>query len=175
MNRWLVALCLFLVAGCGYRLPSGGGMSHEGVSSYSVGIFTNSTYRVGLDTEIRRMLDEEISGRQGLTVKPSGQADAEFTGTVVSYGTTAVSSVRQVGSDGKHKESAREYRAVITVDAVLRQSATNRPLWKGRVTVTQDFPANSNPALQQNSEEAAVQELARKVARQIYLHQQDNF
>lgn len=168
MSRLLLLLALLLcVAGCGYRLPASGLKAYEGVASYSVGIFTNAAYRVGLDTAVRRMLDEELAGRHGLVAKPAGEGDAEFTGTVVSYGTSAVSYTRD--------DTVCEYRASMTVDVVLRQRSTNRPLWKGMVTATQDFPANLNLPLQQNSEEAAIQELARKVARLIYLRQQDNF
>jgi outer membrane lipopolysaccharide assembly protein LptE/RlpB len=168
VSRLLLLLVVFLcVAGCGYRLPAAGLKTYEGVSSYSIGIFTSAAYRVGLDTMVRRMLDEELAGRHGLVVKPAGEGDAEFTGTVLSYGTSAVSYTRD--------DTAREYRASMTVEAVLRERSTNRPLWKGVVTATQDFPSNVNPPLQQNSEEAAIQELARKVARQIYLRQQDTF
>lgn len=162
----LLLLVLLLVGGCGYRIPAAH-RYHDGVSSYSIGIFKNTAYRVGIDTVVRRMLDEELAGRHGLTVKQAGEGDAEFTGIVVSYGTTAVS----FGADDK----VREYRATMKVESELRQRSTNRPLWKGLITVTQDFPANTDLHLQQNSEEAAILELGRKAARQIYLRQQDNF
>jgi outer membrane lipopolysaccharide assembly protein LptE/RlpB len=166
IRRLLLMAVLLLMSACGYRLPTAS-MQHEGVSSYSVGIFRNAAYRVGIDTVVRRTLDEELAGRHGLVVKPAGGGDAEFTGTVVSYGTTAVS----FGSDDR----VREYRATLKVEVELRQRSTNQPLWKGVIVVTQDFPANMNLQLQQNSEEAAILELGRKAARQIYLRQQDNF
>jgi outer membrane lipopolysaccharide assembly protein LptE/RlpB len=165
--RSLVILLLLCLTGCGYSLPSRMDASQGVARSYSVGVFTNKTSRMDLDTYIRSALDQELAAHRGLVVLPAGQGDQELTGTVLSYSRDAVSYTAD--------DKVREYRATIIVEVVLRERASNRPLWRRTVKEYQDFPQDPNLALQYNREEAAGVAAAKKVARQVYLHMMDGF
>jgi outer membrane lipopolysaccharide assembly protein LptE/RlpB len=166
LRSWGILLLLCLT-GCSYSLPSRMETSQGATRSYSVGVFSNKTSRMDLDTYIRTALDQELAGQHGLVVLPAGQGDQELSGSVLSYARDAVSYTAD--------DKLREYRATIIVEVVLRERATNRPLWRKTVMAYQDFPQDPNLALQFNREEAAGVAAAKKVARQVYLHMMDGF
>jgi hypothetical protein len=54
------------------------------------------------------------------------------------------------------------------VEAVLMEKGSRKTLWKGVESQSQDYPVNPALALQQNSEEAAIREVCRKLSEQLY-------
>jgi outer membrane lipopolysaccharide assembly protein LptE/RlpB len=100
-------------------------------------------------------------------------AELLLTGTIVTYATTPLSYTSA--------DQVREYRATMTVDATLTEKRTQKILWKGTLSASQDYPANINLAqqnrisLQQDSEEAALQEISRKIAQQLFQKMSENF
>lgn len=164
-------LCLLFVAlsllnGCGYRLPSQTAKPAVAGSTIGIALFANRSFRPNLESVLTNELVDEFAKRSVFTVVP-GEGDLSLNGAILSYGTSAVS---YSGTD-----TVREYRAAMTVEATLRRSASQQVLWKGTLSWSQDFPANTNIALQQNNEEAAIQEISRKIARQLYIKITEDF
>jgi hypothetical protein len=48
-------------------------------------------------------------------------------------------------------------------------------IWKGVVTSGQDYPVNSDVALQQNAEAAAIREICSNLSQQIYHNISEGF
>jgi outer membrane lipopolysaccharide assembly protein LptE/RlpB len=119
----LVAVGLGL-SGCGYRLTGtgGAGVVPDHVRVLVVPPFENRTTR----TEIEQRVTEEVArelARRGKweVVTDRSQADAMLEGAVTSYRTTPV----------EFGEGARATRieAVVTLQATLRELATDEVLW----------------------------------------------
>jgi hypothetical protein len=72
-------------------------------------------------------------------------------------------------------DKIREYRATIKISTVLQQKKNLEVLWKGELSQEQIFPANADISLQQNSENAAIQELCRKLALDIWRKLHESF
>ncbi len=165
---FLLVLILCWLAGCGYHLPSVAGQSGQAaVKTLNIPIFANKTYKTNLEAQLVNSLVDEFSLRRNYRVVSAQDADLTITGTVLSYGIAAISYTAT--------DTVREYRATITAEAVLRQTITQKVLWKGVVSWSQDYPVNADIALQQNSEEAAIREISRRLAQQIYLRVLDDF
>lgn len=139
--------------------------------SFEVSIFANRSYRPNIEAMLTDLLVDELVKREGDKVVEKG-GDLAVSGAILSYGTSAVSYTATATATA---ETVKEYRAAITAEVALRKAATGQVLWKGNLTATQDFPANDDPVLQQNSEEAAIREISRKLARDIYLHLTEDF
>lgn len=181
-------LALLLVGGslggCGYRL-SGGTSSSSVVHGKTVAVplFTNTTHRPHVETIVTAAIREEIAMRGGTTSPEAEGADLVLHGTVTSYSATAVSYTAE--------DRIREYRATLTVEVAVREHEGGRVIWKGVETAIQDYPVVEFPlnnpavagrvepqnrtALQQNSEEAALREMARKIARHVYQRMNEGF
>ena len=136
----------------------------------AIPIFTNRSYRANVGATLTESLVEEFARRSGGKVTSEESADLVLSGTVLSYTTSAVSYTAL--------DTVKEYRAVINVEAILIEKKTQKVIWKGTLSWNQDYPANTNftlqqsgidtIALQQNSEEAAIQEICKKIALQLY-------
>lgn len=148
-----------LLGGCGYRTVIGGDPI-SGVNGVNVVMFANKSYQACVEAVLARDLVDELALRTGGRVLPGDQAELELTGTVLSYGSSAVSYNAQ--------DQIREYLLTISVEAILRNRLTRTVLWKSELVGSQVYPVNQNLALQRNSEEAAVARISRRLSQDIW-------
>jgi outer membrane lipopolysaccharide assembly protein LptE/RlpB len=125
-----------------------------------VAIFGNRTFKANLEAIVTNRVIEEMSIRHGVSIV-NGDSDLVLSGDVITYRTDVVS---YTGDD-----LVREYRGSMTVEAQLREVATQKLLWKGTFTESEIYPTNPNLALQQNAQDAAIREITRKLAQRIFL------
>lgn len=143
-------------------------------------MFSNKSYRANVGAILTASLVEEFARRSGGKVVGEDGADLLLTGTVLSYTSSA--------DAYSANDRVKEYRATINVEATLTEKRTRNVVWKGTVSWSQDYPARykvvsrrklvflnitgavqqTNVALQQNSEEAAIREICSKLAQQLY-------
>lgn len=180
MRRFFILLPGFfvLLTGCGYHLSNTSGLP-PAVAGKKIAIpaFANKSYRANAGAILTASLVDEFARRSGGRVVSEERADLLLTGAVLSYTTSPAS----FGA----ADTVKEYKAVMTAEAALTERATRKVIWKGVLSLSQDYPANTNDifrqskiifrqissaniALQQNSEEAAIREISRKIALQLY-------
>jgi outer membrane lipopolysaccharide assembly protein LptE/RlpB len=163
-----------LLSGCGYHL-TGGTHASSLIAGKTIAIpmCRNKTYRPKLEAVLTGSLVDEFALRSGGMVVAEDAAELVLTGTIVSYTTVAVSFTAA--------DKVREYRKAMKVDATLTEKRSEKVLWKGTLSVGQDYPAYLDPddpnsiALQQNSDEAALREISRKIAQQLFQKMSENF
>jgi outer membrane lipopolysaccharide assembly protein LptE/RlpB len=180
VHRIIISLALCaacLVCGCGYHL-SGTAETPSLIAGKTIAIpmWRSKIFRPYLESILTGSLVDEFALRSGGMVTGEDEADLVLTGTIVSYETVAVSYTAE--------DKVREYRATMTIDAVLTEKRSQRVLWKGTISSNQDYPANpvgidlnqqNRIALQQNNEETAVREICRKLSEQLYQKVTENF
>lgn len=165
---WLLMIVGITLNGCGYHHVGGVAGSHAGgKDGVHIPILANKSYRPGLETILTSNLVDEFARRSGGKAVDEAAAQFVLIGTVLSYSVTAVSYTAA--------DKIREYRSTIKVVATLSDRQSRKILWKGELSGSQDYPTNSNIALQQNSEDAAVREICRRLAEQIYEKTQEDF
>lgn len=158
--RYMLLSCCVL-AGCGYQLAGRVGESRLVTGKrVSIPVFASKSYRPNLEVILTASLVDEAARRSGGLVMAEAEAQLLLTGTVLSYATLPVSY--------SAADTVRTYRSTIVVEAVLIEKESRKVLWKGVESQSQDYPANPAIALQQNSEEAAIREICRKLAEQLY-------
>lgn len=167
-------LCLVLIvacafpSGCGYRTVARDTVSRFGEGkTVSIPLFGNKTYRSNLENILLNNLVDEFSKRRGLTIVERESSDYTLSGEILSYEKTAVSYTG--------KDIVMEYTVAMSLSATLRKNSTSGIVWRGKLSWSQDFPASSDIALQQNSEDAAIQEICRRLAQQLYLKMSEDF
>jgi outer membrane lipopolysaccharide assembly protein LptE/RlpB len=159
---------LALFSGCGYHSISQDTLGHFGESAtVSIPIFSNKTYKPNLENILLNNLIGEFAKRKGLQVVQSGDSDYTLSGELLTYEKNAVS---YTGLD-----IVKEYTATLFIAATLRKNSNQMVIWKGRLSWSQDFPASSDIAIQQNSEDAAIQILCQRLAQQLYLKINEDF
>ena len=159
LGTGLPVLLLALLCGCGYSpvVPRGPLAQGNGVN---VVLFANKSYRAGIESRLARQMIDELALRTGGGVLPADRADLELTGTVLSYESVPVSYTAV--------DTIKEYKAVVAVEAVLREQRSKKVLWKGALTEQQVYPVNANIALQQNAESAAIEKVCRRISERVW-------
>jgi outer membrane lipopolysaccharide assembly protein LptE/RlpB len=157
-----------MVSGCGYHTISRDSKSRFGEGkTVSIPIFANKTYRPNLENILLNNLVDEFARRRGLSIVEKEASDYTLSGEVLTYDKNSVSYTG--------KDKVKEYEAVMSLSASLRKNSTQRIVWRGKLSWSQDFPASSDIAIQQNSEDAAIQEICRRLAQQLYLKMSEDF
>jgi hypothetical protein len=154
--------------GCGYRPISRDSESRFGEGkTVSIPLFANKTYRPNIENTLLNSLVDEFAKRRGLRIADKEVSDYTLSGELLTYDKNAVSYTG--------KDIVKEYTAIISLTATLRKNSTQQIIWRGQLSWSQDFPASSDIAIQQNSEEAAIQEICRRLAQQLYLKTSEDF
>lgn len=168
-----VAVSCFL-GGCGYRLTSEAQTpSIIAGKSIAIPMWRSKSYRPNLEAILTGSLVDEFALRSGGMVVAEEAAELLLAGTILAYATVPVSYTAA--------DQVREYRATMTVDATLTEKRSQKVLWKGTLSASQDYQALNDPtlpnriALQQTNEEAALRELTRKIAQLLFQRMSENF
>lgn len=182
---YLLPALVLLLSGCGYHISGTRGLPPAVAGKkIAVSVFANKSYRANVGAILAGSVADEFARRSGGMVASEESADLVLTGTVLTYTTSAVSY--------SAADKVKEYRAAMTVEATLTEKSTRKVIWKGVLSWSQDYPAttdvvlrqntivflqhsSANIALQQNSEEAAIREISRKVALQLYQNISEGF
>ncbi len=170
----LIVLLACVMGGCGYHLTGEGPVpTLTSGKTIAIPIWRSKSYRPNLEAVLTGALVDEFALRSGGKVVAEEDADLLLTGTILSYSTVAVSFTAA--------DVVREYRATMTIDALLTEKRSQKVLWKGQLSAGQDYPANIDPtqvnriAIQQDSEDAALREISRKIAQQLFQRMAENF
>jgi outer membrane lipopolysaccharide assembly protein LptE/RlpB len=168
-----LAVSCFL-GGCGYRLTSEAQTpSLTAGKTIAIPMWRSKSYRPNLEAILTGSLIDEFALRSGGMVVAEDAAELLLIGTIVDFATVPVSYTAA--------DQVREYRATMTVNATLTEKRSQKVLWKGALSASQDYQAINDPtlqnriALQQSSEEAALREICRKIAQQLFQKMSDNF
>ena len=158
-----VLAVLFFLTACGYRFAgSGGNNLTSGQSLWVSFIVIESDSPPSAQTVLRRALLDECHALRGMS--PSGTAagaDLRVNGTLRSYSVRAMSYTAL--------DKVREYRLTIEVELELYRGGETKPIWKGTLQSYQDYPTNTDLALQRNAEEAALGAVSRTLARKFLM------
>jgi outer membrane lipopolysaccharide assembly protein LptE/RlpB len=164
----IILLLALSLAGCGYHLQNREASLPGDVRYVHVGILHNRTYEPFLENAVTNALIDRLVRSPGVEVvaKPD-MADAFLTGSILQYRNHALS------YDGA--DHIAEYRSRMNVEVSLRHADNAQILWKGRATWTEDYVASDNKALEDDREQAAIDEIAVRLADEIFSRMADDF
>lgn len=162
MVRWLVVTMVAgcCLAGCGYRL-TGSGHLLPGPEDrvIEIPIVTNNSFKPAIETRFTNNIIDEFGGR-GFRVVAGEKAPRTLKVVIVSYASVPVAY--------NARDQVQIYRAVITVEAVLRDNVNGNVLWKNVLSWGEEYPASADIALQTNNEDTAINEATHRLAQLIH-------
>lgn len=170
MSRTIVLLVLFtlMLSACGYRLQGRSDNLPGNVRNLHVELFRNDSYEPFLENTVTNEMVGRFArhGRIEI-VEQLSLAGGVLGGRIVQYSNSALSYDRN--------DDIAEYRSNMTVEAVLRRVENGEVLWKGTVAWQEDYAVSSDKVLQDDREQAAIQEISQRLADELFSHMIDNF
>lgn len=156
----VLAIIVLTLAGCGYQLTNATHQRQSIGQTVWVPFIANESVSPTAQTVVRRALYDEYHALRGLLPAESeAAADLRITGRLVSYSSKAVSY--------SALDRAKGFSLLLDVELAAYRKGAAVPLWKGTLQASQDYPANSDLALQRNAEERALEAAARKIAQKL--------
>jgi len=165
--RLLLLLVVLLLGACGYHFPGQGGGLPGGVERIHIAMFDNQTREPLLENRLTTELIDIFSGRATIRQVAVSEAEAELTGRILSYDSRAIS--YQQG------DQISKYRASMVVAVRLKRSDNQALLWDGTVSWQTEYDAAADKMLQGDDERRAQDELARRLAEEIFSRLLDDF
>ena len=162
MRMVCMTVLLLFMAGCGYHFSGSSGNRLASGQSLWVSFIGIEIDSPSAQTALRRSLLEESHALRGLYPSASESiADLRVTGRLRAYSAGAASY--------SARDLVREYRLTIEVELELFRKGETTPFWKGIIQSHQDYPANTDLALQRSAEEAALAAASRILAQKFLI------
>ena len=153
---------LLFVSACGYHFAGSSANRLAPGQSLWVSFIGIEIDSPPAQTVLRRALLEECHALRGLyPADNAASADLRMKGSLRSYTAKAMSYTAL--------DKVREYRLTLEVDLELSRKGESTPLWKGTIQSYQDYPANTDLALQRSAEEAALAAASHTLARKFLM------
>lgn len=160
MRMVCMSLMLMSLAACGYHFAGSSANKLASGQSLWVSFIGIEIDSPSAQTALRRSLLEECHAIRGLYPSASeATADLRISGHLRSYATRAVSYTAL--------DLVKEYRLTIEAELELYRKGSTTPVWKGTLQSFQDYPANTDLALQRSAEEAALAAASRILAQKL--------
>lgn len=157
-----VLLVPLFIAACGYHFAGSTANRLTAGQSLWVSFIKNEIDSPPAQTVLRRSLLEECHALRGLyPADTEANADLRLNGSLRSYAVRAVSYSAQ--------DQVKHYRLTVEVELELFRKTETKPFWKETLQSFQEYPANSNLALQRSSEEAALVAASHILARKFLM------
>ncbi|MFO7764966.1 MAG: LptE family protein [Pelovirga sp.] len=166
MKLLLFGLILFS-AGCGYHFPGQGGSLPGDVERIHLALFENATREPFLENSLTTTLSDLLSRRSDISLVPLAEAEAELQGRIRSYDSRSIAYAED--------DLISQYRASMVVEVKLIERQTETLLWDGTVRWQTEYDAAADKMLQGDEERQAQEELARRLAEEIYFRLLDEF
>ncbi|MBW6509246.1 MAG: hypothetical protein K0A94_06820 [Desulfuromonadales bacterium] len=165
--RLLLLLAALLLGACGYHFPGQGGALPGGVERIHIAMFDNQTREPLLENRLTTEVIDIFSGRSNIRQVAIEEAEAQLTGRILSYDSRSIS--YQQG------DQISKYRAGMVVAVRLQRSDNQALLWEGTVRWHTEYDAAADKMLQGDDERRAQDELARRLAEEIFSRLLDDF
>ena len=157
-----VLVVLLFMSACGYHFAGSAANRLAPGQSLWVSFIGIEIDSPSAQTVMRRALLEECHAMRGLyPADTAATADLRMKGSLRSYASKAMSYTVL--------DQVKEYRLTVEVDLELFRKGETSPLWKGTIQSYQDYPANTDLALQRSAEEAALAAASHILARKFLM------
>jgi len=167
MRPLLLLVVVLLLGACGYHFPGQGGSLPGGVERIHISMFGNQSREPLLENRLTTEVVDIFSGRSNLRLVAVEEAEAELSGRILSYDSSSIAY--------QQEDQISKYRAAMVVAVRLQRIDNQALLWDGTVRWQTEYDAAADKMLQGDDERLAQDELARRLAEEIFSRLLDDF
>ena len=175
----LLVSLLLLAPGCGYQFrPTGEPVGIE-IESLAIPMFRSTSVEKGFEAEFTRVLREEFASHGKVPLVSEEKARFLLTGRVYDIWTDPVSYSYQEqtirGHSGIYEETNRR-RLRLRVEVSLVERDTGRVVWQEKAMETRmSYAVSADPLETRYEEQLALERIARRLAKRIYMMTMERF
>lgn len=164
----LFILLLPLSGGCGYQLTNSSFGAIANSKTVWIPFFVNETVSPTAQTVLRRVFYDEFHALRGISPAiDEASADLVVKAKIISYSNRALSY--------NALDQAMEYALTLNTELEISKKDQKKPLFKGQLQASKQYMANTNLALQHNSEEQALDGAGRIIAQKFISNIEESY
>lgn len=178
MATALVALW-FLAAGCGYHFRPTGEPAGITIESLAIPLFRSTSVEKGFEAGFTKVLREEFASHGQVPLVSEEKAQFLLTGRVYDIWTDPVSYSYQEQTVRGHSsiyEETNHRRLRLRVEVSLVERDTGRVVWHEKAMETRmSYAVSADPLETRYEEQLALERIARRLAKRIYMMTMERF
>jgi hypothetical protein len=179
---WLAVLLISagsLIPGCGYQFRAGGEPEGITIQSLAIPLFTSTSSEIGFEADFTKIVRNEFISYARVPLVPEERAEMVIVGRIYDVSTSplAYESMQQsVAGKVATYEVTRSRTLRILLDVQLLDKARGKPVWRDTtMTERATFTVDTDPFVTRFNQEQALEEIARRLAKRIYLKTMERF
>ena len=172
-------LTLALTQGCGYHFRGADKPRDEGFQSLAIPLIQSTSSSLGFEGDFTTIIREEFASRSKVPMLPREEASVVLIGKVSEIRTDPVSYdtfLKTVdGEEIKYSVTNKRWLE-IELDAKLIDRVSGKTIWQaGNMAERAAFEVSADPLSNRFNQKKALQEIARRLAKRLYLKTMDRF
>lgn len=162
LSRLLIVIILVIgEAACGYRFVGQETNLPVDIKTLAIPLFANQTDQIGLESEITQALRDRFISSKRLAIREEKSADLILKGQVKSFSTTSVAVTK-----GLLVTSG--YRAMITIEIILKRHQDGQILWKDEISEGWNYPVGADLMQTDYNKKEAIRQIALLLAERVH-------
>ena len=175
----IIYLIGWLVAGCGYHLKTAGEPVGIKIQSLAIPLMTSTSSNIGFEPDFTRIIREEFISHAKVPLLPRESAEMILTGRIYDINTEPLSyDYTQQNIEG-HSTTygvTNRRRLKIKLDAKLTDRTNGKVVWRAKALEEKaGFTVGTDPLANRYNQRQALEKIARRLAKRIYLRTMERF
>jgi hypothetical protein len=177
----LAMLVLFLgsATGCGYQVRPLGEPIGISIESLAIPLFESASSEIGFEADFTKVVRDEFISHARVPLVPEEKAEKVILGRIYDIRTDPVTyTSRSVPVSGQLRsyEVTRSRRLSLKLDAQLFDRREGKVVWRDQAMAgSASFAVDSDPLVTRYNQKVALENIAGRLAKKIYLKTMERF
>jgi hypothetical protein len=168
-----------LAPGCGYRFRATGEPLGIKIESLAIPLITSASSMIGFEADFTKIIREEFMSHGRVPIVPVGRAQGVLSGRVYEIETDALTYDYQEQTVQGHfttHEVTKSRRLRVRLDMKLTDTSQGKVIWRDRsMEEKARFLVGPDPLSNRFQQRQALEKIARRLAKRIYLKTMERF
>lgn len=177
---YFMGLAFFMqIAGCGYGFRADGHPLGLELESLAIPLVTSTSSSMAFESDFTKVIRQEFVSHSSVPIVPRESAHMVLTGHIRNIKTDPLAyelDTHVVGGEEITHAVTRSRRLTVTLEAKLVDRITGRTVWQDdNLTEEAAFEVTPDPIVTRHNQQQALQRIASRLAKRVYLKTMDRF
>lgn len=172
-------LSLGLTTGCGYHFRALGEPLGISIESLAIPLFSSTSSEIGFEADFTKVVRDEFISHARVPLVPEERAEKVILGRIYEIRTDPVTYVSRgvtVNGQAGSYDVTRSRRLSLKLDAQLVDRREGKVIWREPTMVgSANFAVDPDPIVTRYNQKTALQSIAGRLAKKIYLKTMERF
>jgi len=180
MKRYALLLLLSLtVTGCGYQFRADGQPVGIQLESLAIPLFSSTSSQIGFEADFTKVIRQEFISQGRVPLVPEEKAQAVLIGKIVEIRADPLTYRTQdvtVGGNTSTFEVTKSRKLIVKLEIQMVDRRSGKVIWREAGMEDQaSYAVSGDPLEMRYTEQQALQKIAGRLAKRIYLRTMERF